>query len=180
MVEFALSIPLILLLLIGIVYFGRYFFASQCLLYAAQEASRVAARVPNLADPSVRDAVRGFTADGAVVGPDDPSVNPSPVYAALSAAKMLSSPDKAHGNLPPGASVKILPWDDSGSSLNDTVRVEIEYPFSLTMDFSSGESGGGYDNLDIAISGDSQSAPVSFDRITIKQSATCAQEIYQE
>lgn len=180
MVEFALSIPLILLLLIGIIYFGRYFFTCQCLLYAAQETARAAARIPNLSDPSVRDAIRGFTVDGAVVGPDDASLNPSPVYAALSAAKMLSSNDKAHGNLPAGASVKILPWDDAGADLTDTVTVEIEYPFSLTMDFASGQSQGGYDRVDIALAGDASSPNVSFDRINIKQAATAAQEIYQQ
>lgn len=138
------------------------------------------ARVPNLSDPQVRDAIRGFTTDGALLGPDDPAQNPSPIYGALSAAKMLSSADKSHGNLPQGASVKILPFDDAAAA-SDTVTVQISYPFGLTMDWSTGQNAGPFgDSIDIALSGNRQDQPVSFANMTIQESATAAQEIFQE
>ncbi len=181
MVEFALSIPFVLLLLVAILYFGRYFFASQTLLYAAQEGARSAAKIPNLSDPSVRDSIRGFTVAGEVVGPDDSSLNPSPVYCALSAAKMLSGPDRAHGGLPPGATVKILPWDDGDNSLSDTVTVLIQYPFGLSMDWKTGKTSEKFgDSINIALSLNNEKPPVSFANMTIQQSACAGQEIYQQ
>ena len=180
MVEFAFAIPFLLLIIVGILYFGRYFFAAQSILQATQEGARFAARIPNLSDPQVRDAVRGFTTDGAVVGPDDPSQNPSPIYAALSAAKMLSGPDRAHGNLPPGANVMILPFDGNGGP-SDTVTVVIQYPFGLSMDYKTGQNVGPFgDSVNIAMSLNNQNPPVSFGNLTIQESATAAQEIYQQ
>ncbi len=181
MVEFALSIPFVILLFVAILYFGRYFFASQSILYAAQEGARSAAKIPNLSDAAVRDSIRGFTTDGAVVGPDDPTQNPSPVYCALSAAKMLSGADRAHGNLPDGATVKILPWDDGVASSSDTVTVVIQYPFGLSMDWKTGQSSEKFgDSVNIALSLDHQNPPVSFSNMTIQQSATAGQEIFQQ
>lgn len=180
MVEFALCIPFLLIAVLGIVYFGRYFFVSQNLLYAAQEGARLAAKVPNLSDPGVRDTIRGFTTDGALTGVDDPSQNPSPIYCALSAAKLLSGPDRAHGSLPPGAQIKILPFDENGSS-SDTVSVVIQYPFGLTMDYSTGENAENFgDSIDIVSGTSATVAPVSFANMSIEQSASAAQEIYQD
>ncbi len=179
MVEFALCIPFLLMLLLGMIYFGRYFFAAQTLVFAAQETARLAARTPNLSDPAVRDAIRGFSQDGALLGPDDTASNPSPVYNALSAARMLSSEDRAHGNMPAGASIKILPFDNEGGSAeSEIVTVEIQYPFGLTMDYSTGENAGNYgESIDIDTGAGSKLA--SFGNMNIKESASAALEICQ-
>ena len=180
MVEFALCIPFLLMAIFAIIYFGRYFFLAQNLLYAAQEGARMAAKVPNLSDPGVRDAIRGFTTDGTVAGEDDASTNPSPIYCALSAAKLLSGTDGAHGNLPLGAQIKILPFDDSSAS-SDTVTVQIQYPFGLTMDYRDDASNGKYgESIDIVSGASATDKMASFANMTVEQSATAAQEIYQD
>lgn len=181
LVEMALALPILLIALVAIIYFGRAFYAKQILSYAAQEGARAAARIPNLADPSVRDAIRGFTTDGALVGTDDPSTNPSPVYRALSAAHMLSGADRAHGDLPPGASVEILPWDEGGSSMTDTVTVQIKYPFGLMVDSQTGKGPDTFaDSVNISLGGSTPDGAVSFANGTISESASAAQEIYQQ
>lgn len=180
MVEFALAIPFLLLVLLGIVYFGKYFYVAQNVVYAAQEGARMAARVPNLKDPSVRDAIRGFTTDGALVGVDDATQNPSPIYCALSAAKMLSGDDGAHGNLPGGAEIKILPYDDNAPD-SGTVTVQIKFPFGLMLDYRSSAPQGEFGNSVDIVSGATRSeTPVSFANLSIQQSASATHEIYQD
>lgn len=179
MVELAFALPLVLLCLVAIIYFGRAFYTKQILSYAAQEGARSAARIPNLKDSSVRDAVRGFTTDGASTGPDDPASNPSPIYKALSAAHMLDGDDGTHGNLPPGASVKILPWDDGGSSA-DTVTVEIQYPFGLMVSNKTGQNASDKFGDSVNISLGKADSAIPFANTTLAESASAAQEIFQE
>src|ERR1700733_4569400 len=130
MVEFAISFPFLLLLLISIIFFGRYFFIAQVLLYAAQEGAKVAARTPNLSDPDVRGQVRGFTLSGAQLNPN------SIMYTAIASANLLSGGNT--GNMPPGSRVEIFRnfaadnWDADGTAADTTamctVQVRIDYP----------------------------------------------------
>lgn len=181
LVEMALALPFLLIALVAIIYFGRAFYTKQILSYAAQEGARAAARIPNLSDPSVRDTIRGFTTDGALVGNDDPSTNPSPIYRALSAAHMLSGADRAHGDLPPGASIEILPWDEGGGSTTDTVTVQIKYPFGLMVDTQTGKGSDTFgDSVNISLGGGSSDGAVSFANGSISEAASAAQEIYQQ
>src|SRR5271170_1151628 len=126
MVEFALSVPFLLLILVSVVFFGRYFLIAQVLLSAAQEGAKIAARTPNLSDPNVRDMVRGFSVTGAEVSPN------SVIYGALASANLLSG--TISGNMPPGSQVEILPWDATASDTippPGTLAVKIAYPFQL-------------------------------------------------
>jgi len=174
MVEFALAIPLLLLVLLAIVYFGRVFFVSQVLLHAAQEGARIASRTPGLNDAATRDMVRGFSVSGAGINQN------SVIFADLASGRLLSQ--GVSGDLPPGSKVKILPWDADGSASDmvppGTIAVRIQYPFHL--------AGGTFDTTDgaapiaIATSIDGSGGPVPFTNFTISQQATVSQEIYQE
>lgn len=181
MVELALSIPLLLLCLLSIIYFGRFFFTQQVLNYAAQEAARTAARTPNMGDASVRDAVRGFSTDGRLLGVDDQS-NPSPVYRILSSAHMLNQGDGRQGNLPPGASVSVSPWDEGNASSNDIVTVTIKYPFGLTVSSRSGQKAENFGEQ-VGVWTGPDGGPVNFQNDpsqALEASASCPAEIYQE
>jgi len=172
MVEFALATPFLLLLFVGILYFGRYFLISQILLYAAQEGAKVASRTPNLNDPDVRDSLRGFASGGVS------SNTNSPIYASLAAAKLLSLGNS--GDLPPTAKVEILPWDSDGSAGDNslppgTVGVRIDYPMQLMGNPFKGPS----QSVNIAMSMKGSNPPVKFLNFTITQRAVSSQEIYQ-
>jgi Flp pilus assembly protein TadG len=169
MVETVLAIPFLLLALFCIMYFGRFFYTSQVITYAAQEGARVASRVPNLQDSDVRSAVAGFAADGTAVNTS------SVVYAALSGAKLLTNGDS--GNLPTGAKVKLLPWDSDGSVDDQvptgTVAIRIQYPFKFLGDDpnSTGQ---------VELSLGTQDPLVILGDYVMSEKATAAQEIYQE
>lgn len=173
MVEFALAIPFLLLMMLSIIYFGRMYYVTQTVLYAAQEGARTAARVPGLRNPAVRDLVRGFSVDGQEVNPD------SIIYVALASARLLSSGTSGH--LPPGARVKILPWDSDGSEADytppGTISVAIEYPFQL---LGNPFTDAGAPELQIAMAAQGQGQPVPFYNMRISERATVSQEIYQE
>lgn len=171
MVEFALAIPFLLLVILSIIWFGRAFYVSHVVLHAAQEGARMAARIPNLNNPTVRDSIRGFTVSGGEL--DSNSV----VYSILGSALLLSG--GRSGDLPPGSSVKILPWDGDGSAEDytppGTVAVKIEYPYVFVGDpFSGGPQ------PDVAIAMSFEGNPVPLPNFLITERATIAQEIYQE
>ncbi len=166
MVEFALSIPLLLIILFGVIYYGQVFLISQILLYAAQEGAKVASRTPNLSNSSVRDTVRGFTTSGSPIN------TASVIYSALSSSMLLSQGNT--GTMPAGSRVEILPWDSDGTPADQTpagtVGVRISYPFqfpgnNLTVAIATSTSGG---------------TPMSFLGFTITERAIASQEIYQD
>jgi Flp pilus assembly protein TadG len=167
MVEMALSIPFLLLALYCIVYFGKFFYTSQVITFAAQEGARIAARVPNLQDTDTRQAVAGFASDGSAVNTN------SAIYSALSSAHLLTN--GTTGNLPTGARVKVLPWDGDGSVADQvptgTVAVRIQYPFKLLGDNPD------YGELQISLG---RGPLVSLADYVMSEKATAAQEIYQE
>lgn len=176
LVEFALAIPFVLLCVIAVVYFGKAFLVAQTLSYAAQEGARVAARTPNLNDPSIRDQVRGFTTGGS--GTNSESV----IYAALAGARLLSG--GTAGDLPPGSGVKVLPWDSDGSAEDSvppgTVAVRITYPYSLLINPFTGQAAGETTQVALQLSAEDGAAPVPFPDFVMSEKATAAQEIYQE
>jgi Flp pilus assembly protein TadG len=174
LVELALSIPFLLLCLVAIIYFGRAYFVTQTLSFAAQEGAKTAARLPELASAGNRDYVRGFTTSGAETN------SASVIYSTLGGANLLSN--GRTGDLPPGASVKILPWDASGPndvSPPGTITVVIEYPFSLLINPFTGQAAGETRSVSIAMSIDDPN-PVPFADFSIRQSATVSPQIYQE
>jgi hypothetical protein len=178
-VEFALALPFLLLCLLSIIYFGRVFFITEAVSYAAQEGSKVAAKLPELNNPSVRSIVTGFDRYGRGVYPN------SVVYQALAGAHLLSAGQ--NGDLPQGAKVLLLPWDFDGLEFQTppgTVSVFISYPFSLL-----GTPGGPNSSPPLtipisAVSGSNNSASstnyVSFPDLSIQYQATAPQEVYQE
>jgi hypothetical protein len=177
-VELALALPFLLLCFLSIIYFGRVFFITEAVSYAAQEGSKVAAKLPELNNQSVRSIVTGFDHYGRGVYPN------SVVYQALAGAHLLS--EGQSGDLPQGAKVLLLPWDSDGLEYQappGTVSVFISYPFSLL-----GTPGGPKSTpLTIpisAVSGSSNSASttnyVSFPDLSIQYQATAPQEVYQE
>jgi len=124
MVEFALCLPLLMLFIFGIIYFGRSFYTKQIITMSVQEGARMASRMPDLSNSASRDYLRGFTVSGQAI-----NVN-SPVYQALAAGHLLSGPQGTSGDLPPGSTVSILPWDDGSIAMPaGTVGVRIQYPF---------------------------------------------------
>jgi len=182
-VEFALALPFLLLCLLATIYFGRVFYITQVVSYAAQEGSKLAAKLPNLVDASVRTKVRGFDRDGHATYPN------SVIYQALGGAHLLSQ--GRTGDLPKGAKVLILPWDASDQEFKNapgTVSIFISYPFSLLGD--PNPNGTGSDDshsLSITLLGDSRAkeaagAPmkVSFPDLNIQYQATAPLEVYQE
>ena len=176
MVEFALVIPFVLLCLIAIIFFGKAFYVTQTLSYAAQQGAKAAARTPKLQDSSARDAVRGFSSDGAASG------SSSVISSALGAAHLLSNGET--GDLPPGAKVLILPFDGDGNAESNTptgtISVLIEYPFSLLINPFTGTSSGEAQSVAIPLSADSAAPAVPFPDFVMRQKATVSPEIYQE
>ena len=174
LIEFVLSIPLLLLVLVSMLYFGRVYYVKQVILYAAQEGARAAARTPELDDPDVRDMVRGFTLSGGYTN------YYSPIAGVLGAANMLSFGDC--GDLPAKAAVKILPWDSDGSYADytppGTVAVRVIWPFSLMRDPFSGQVSG--QTTDVAIPVDVWGAPIKFPDFEMSEMACSTPEIYQK
>ncbi len=127
LVELALSIPFLLLIIFGIIYFGRLFYIKQVLLIACQSTAQLASQYPNLNDPNVRDNIRGFTVSGQTY-----NIN-SPNYNAFSASYLLSNGNS--GNLPNGSSIYLLPFDTNSvngiQASPNSVSVVIEYPMNI-------------------------------------------------
>ncbi len=181
MVEFAIATPFVFLILISILYFGRYFLMAQVLLYAAQEGAKLAANTPNLSDDTTRSNVKGFSAGGTATNTS------SPIYGALASAGLLSNGvnnANSVGNLPPGASVQILPWDQgTGPNVNyvppaGTLAVVVNYPFQLLVNPFSGQSNGSVSGVAVAMS---LSGPaLQFPNFTITEQAVTAQQVYQQ
>ncbi|HEY9773648.1 MAG TPA: TadE family protein [Planktothrix sp.] len=166
MIEFALSTPFIMLILVAIVFFGRYFLLAQILLHAAQEGAKVASRTPNLLNEDVRDQVRGFSTAGMSINPG------SVIYSTIGSARLLSQ--GTTGDMPTGSAVLILPFDN-GSSVNappGTVQVVVSYPFQLLGNPFSGSG----QQVGIWMG----STPFRFLNFTITESAVAAQEVYQQ
>ncbi|MGH2508856.1 MAG: TadE/TadG family type IV pilus assembly protein [Ktedonobacteraceae bacterium] len=167
MIEFALSMPFLMLILVAVVFFGRYFTVAQVMLNAAQEGAKVASRTANLSDEETRDLVRGFTTTGGGVNPN------SVIYRALGSARLLSQ--QTTGDLPPGSSVLIMPFDqDDGTTPPGAVSVKISYPFQLLGNPFQGASKNVAINMSL---GKNQS--FVFPNFTIVQQAVAADEIYQ-
>lgn len=171
MIEFALATPFVLLILISILFFGRYFLVAQVLLHAAQEGARVASSIPNLSDETTRDNVRGFSTAGTQVN------SQSVIYATIASAGLLSQGNT--GNMPPGSRVEILPWDADGTTADitppGTVQVRIDYPFQLVGNPFTGPT----QQVSVAMSLGT-GAPIKFSNFTISQRVVSAQEIYQQ
>lgn len=164
MVEFALSLPLVLLLLVATMYFGRAFYVKQIVTMAAQEGTRMIARVPGLADNGSRDYMRGFTTDGQAINTN------SPIYIALAAGHLLDGPNGTSGNLPAGSHIEVLPWDNSSVNLAPgTVSVKIDYPFTFV---------GGSNFGTIRIWSGPDGAAIPFANTLISEQAVAAQEVY--
>lgn len=180
MVEMVLSFPILLVGLVGIMYMGKLFFTQQVVAHAAQEGARFAAKIPNLHDPAVRDMVRGFDSNGAYTN------YYSVVAGVLGSANLLSFGDC--GDLPPGAAVKILPWDADGSYEDytppGTISVRIVYPMSLLINPFVGVPAGDVTSvrLPVAPLSAAQGDPpcVSFPDLLISQNATVSPEVFQE
>ncbi len=135
MVEAALALPFLLFMLVGLVYFGRYFFIMSVVNFASQQGAMLAASTPNLQDPSVRDLIRGFSPTGQTAN------QASVIYNLFASASLLTGGKQ--GNLPAGSQVLILPYDQGTASPPlpaGAVAVQITYPFQL-LGSSSGISG---------------------------------------
>jgi hypothetical protein len=175
MIEFALAIPFLLLILVAVLFFGRYFFIAQILLYGAQETAKIAARTPNLADDLTRDNLRGFTTTGTALNEN------SLLYGALSAAHLLSQ--TTAGSMPPGSVVRILPWDaGAGDTLPPagTVSVRVDYPFQLTGNPFQGPTSSPIPFVAVATTVTGPPQSIQFLNFTISQTAVAAQEVYQQ
>ncbi len=174
MVEFAFAIPFLLLIIVTIMYFGRVFYIKQTVAMACQEGARIASRTPDLSDVQVRASVTGFTASG-------DSVNSTSVVAQqLGSARLLSQ--GSTGSLPPGAKVKVLPFDSDGTADDEiapgTVAVRIEYPFVFTGNaFTGGASNFGNSfGVYTGVGG----SPISFLDFPISERAVALTEVYQK
>ena len=174
LVEFALAVPLLLLFILGIVYFGQLFYTQQIITMAAQEGARSISRIPNLSDATVRQMARGFTVDGAATNPA------SVIYAQFAAGNMLSNGKT--GDLPSGTTVQILPWDNTGDVIPPgTVAVKITYPFT----FVSGGSFGNQTNANGTVSAVNiwtsfNGSPVALANLNLTEKAVAAEEVYQQ
>jgi len=137
MVEFAFSLPFFLLIMLTILYFGRFFYLKQVVLSACQQAALNLSSSPYLDDAQARARAVGFDSTGQLV---DAS---APVAIALGNARLLS--EGTTGNLPPGSSVKVLPFDAGSGDVSvplGTVAVKIDYPFTLIGNpFDGGSKG---------------------------------------
>jgi len=171
MVELALSIPFLLLCLVAIMYFGRAYFITQTISFAAQEGAKVASRLPSLSsDPNALALARGFDASGAPV----PN---SIVYSILNSAKLLDQ----DGKLPPAGHVRVLPFDSDPTiaATPGAITVVVEYPFSLLVNPFTGQTSGKVQSVSLAMQIDDPN-PVQFADFNIKQSATVAPQVYEE
>ncbi|HEY9790572.1 MAG TPA: TadE family protein [Candidatus Obscuribacterales bacterium] len=174
-VEFALAVPLLMLVIVAVLYFGRYFLIAQTILHAAQEGVKIAAATPidssNASTfQSTMNVLRGFGSPQG--GSPDPQ---STIYSSLAAANLLSQ--GSSGDLPSGASVKILPWDDPSQTLpQGTIAVQISYPFK----FLSGPFGSGaMDTVAVSLPVYQQTSPLLFFNFLVSQKAVAASSVYQ-
>jgi Flp pilus assembly protein TadG len=176
LIEFAFAAPILLMFLVGIVYFGKAFFQIQVLAFTAQEGARAAARVPNLQDSATRDFVRGFGGNGAAVNTS------SIIYQSLGAASLLSNGNT--GNLPAGASIKILPWDSDGTAAATvqpgTIGILVQYPFSLLINPFTQQSGTPVTAVNIPLTLDPSAPQITFPDFAMTEKATVSQEVYQQ
>jgi hypothetical protein len=172
LVEFAITLPLLLLCLFSIAYFGKLFYTAQIICQAAEAGAKVAGKLPNVCDPEVRQDIRGFTELGAGVNAD------SVIYKILSNGHLLSRGDS--GDLPPGAKLLILPWDGDGQSSTPpgTVSVLIQYPFSFVGNVFDGKKTRGVLSLTMP-SYRQQERQISFFDFTLSQQATVPLEVYE-
>ena len=170
MVEAALAIPLLILCVVAVIYFGRAYYLSHVIAFAAQDCARLSAGIPQLNNPDVRNALKGFNEANEGVNPD------SAVYRMLGSARLLSN--GTTGNLPSSAKVQILPWDDGSiDTAPGTVTVLIEYPFSLFTNPFTGETG---DISELSLSGGANSIFVPFLDFKLRETATVSQLVAQE
>jgi len=126
MVEAAFAIPFLMLMLLGVIYFGYYFYIANIVSFAAQQGAMTAGSTPDLQDSTVRDSVRGFSQSGQTTN------SSSLVYNILASASLLTGGKQ--GNLPTGAQVLILPYDSGSASPAlpaGAVAFQITYPFKL-------------------------------------------------
>ncbi|MBN8661671.1 MAG: pilus assembly protein [Candidatus Obscuribacter phosphatis] len=126
MIELALSLPFFLLIMVTILYFGRFFYMKQVVLSACQEGVADLALSASLSDPSRREAILGFDQTGKQVNAS------SRLSAILGSANLLSA--GTSGDLPPGSVVKVLPYDADAADPTlapGTVAVKITYPFKF-------------------------------------------------
>lgn len=163
-VEFALALPLLLLFLLSILYFGRAFYVKQTITMAAQEGTRLAARICGLSNNTTRDYIRGFSIDGQ-------SINvASPIYACLSQGRLLDGPGGTSGNLPAGSRIEILPFDDLSIDLAPgTVGVRIQYPFKFLSSPSFGT---------VYVWSGPDGGAIPFSNTVITEQAVAAQEVF--
>lgn len=169
MIEFALCLPLLMLFIFGIIYFGRTFYTKQIITMSVQEGARMACRMPDLSNAVSRDYVRGFTTAGQALNSN------SPIYQAMAAGHLLSGPQGASGDLPPGTTVSILPWDDGSVTMpTGTVGVRIQYPFVfIGSPFPGNQSPRGQMNVWMGPGG----PPVPFLDTVITEQAVATQEV---
>jgi hypothetical protein len=80
LIEFALVLPLMLLIVLGIIDFGMLFQRYEVVTNAAREGARVAV-LPGYADADVQARVNQYLTAGGLTGPHDPPVvaHPAPV-----------------------------------------------------------------------------------------------------
>ncbi len=174
MVEFAFAIPFLLLIVVTIMYFGRVFYTKQAVAMACQEAARLASRTPELSDAQVRESLTGFSTSGDAIN------STSVVAQQLGSARLLSQ--GATGNLPPGAKVKVLPFDSDGSIEDQvapgTVGVRIEYPFVFVG--SAFASSANQFGKSVGVYTGAGGSPVSFLNFPISERAVSFTEVYQQ
>lgn len=175
LVEFALAVPLLVLFLVAIMYFGKAFYIKQIVSMAAQQGAIVLSRTPGLNDPTTRQQASGFTPDGQMVN------NKSVIPLQLAAGRLLA---KGSSNLPSGSKVLVLPWDGSSASNPalipppGTVGVEIDYPFVFLGD--SPNTASKFGSGPLTIWSGWGGAPITFLNWTITERAFCSEEIYQD
>ena len=171
MVEFAFSLPFFLLIMITILYFGRYFYLKQVIFSACQEAARSLSTSANLNDAAARRLVTGFDENGALVEAT------APVAVLLGNANLLSQGNT--GDLPAGASIRVLPYEATGTdpTLPDgTIAVKIDYPFVFIGSPFDASAKGEFTGTVSVYSGEGGS-PVIFPDNLISEIAVSGQQI---
>lgn len=91
LIEFALALPLLLLILLGVIDFGFLFQRYEVITNAAREGARVAV-LPGYADADVIARVDQYLTAGGLTGPHDPAVigHPAPTQVGLYCAAVTS------------------------------------------------------------------------------------------
>lgn len=172
MVEFAFSLPFLLIIILSIMYFGRIFYIKQALVSACQESARALSRIPNAkADPAVYQEVLGYDEDGQAIGGNSDN---SIIAKALGGAQLLSNGNT--GNLPTGSKVTVN-WPEENGSLT----VEITYPFKALA--SSFQNTSDYPGGTYVYSGEGGAAngdKIPFTDFPITEKAVALSEVYQD